>query len=239
MNCTALPDCLADVGWFHHWSPPRPWDLLSLLLAQGQAAGLSWGWRRGQAALALTPPDPSQTPAPLSSLATLGESGSPHRAAITFLLTTRACGQGIQHTTPCCFQKIQGCAECPSPPNHSSQLGRHSREERTVTKGKIDPTLSRSLELLTLPSSTLASWEAKGHQGQVKPQLGSSWAGVSVFKAAMVRDTASSNTDRARAIIYTSLYLYIRYRLRSGQGHWALHVPHLHFCSPTHRSSRS
>lgn len=32
-----------------------------------------------------------------------------------------------------------------------------------MTKGKIDSTLSRSLELLTLPSSTLANWGAKGN----------------------------------------------------------------------------
>lgn len=38
-----LSDCLADIGWLHRWLLPRPWDLLSLLLAWGQAAGLSWG----------------------------------------------------------------------------------------------------------------------------------------------------------------------------------------------------
>lgn len=38
-----------------------------------------------------------------------------------------------------------------------------------MTKGKIDPTLSRSLALLTLPSSTLATRGAKEHQDWGKP----------------------------------------------------------------------
>lgn len=38
-----------------------------------------------------------------------------------------------------------------------------------MTKGKTDPTLSGSLELLTLPSSTLASWGAKEHRDWGKP----------------------------------------------------------------------
>lgn len=37
-----------------------------------------------------------------------------------------------------------------------------------MTKGKIDPTLSRSLVLLTIPSSALASWGAKDHQDCIK-----------------------------------------------------------------------
>lgn len=37
-----------------------------------------------------------------------------------------------------------------------------------MTKGKMDPTLSRSVALLRIPSSTLASWGASGHQKRVK-----------------------------------------------------------------------
>lgn len=107
-----------------------------------------------------------------------------------------------------------------------------------MTKGKIDPTVSRSLALLTIPSSALASWGARGHQDWVKPH---SWevAGrdASVLKAT-VRVGASADTDRGRAIIYTSLYLYIRYRHRVGGGTRLSSCPPLHFCSPTYRGSR-
>lgn len=51
----------------------------------------------------------------------------------------------------------------------ASEMGSHLGGERTVTKGKIDPTLSRSLALLTLPSSTLATRGAKEHQDWGKP----------------------------------------------------------------------
>lgn len=105
------------------------------------------------------------------------------------------------------------------PQNTPSQLDRKPvQRERTVTKGKIDPTLSRSLVFLTILGS-----QRSPRLGEAT-QLGNGWAGVSVLKA-VVRVGASANTDRARAIIYTSLYLYIRYRHRGGQGHQAVLVP--------------
>lgn len=183
-------------------------------------------------------PHPARPSADASAplcLTTLGESGSPHTSAVTSPLTPCACGQGIPSLA---ILENPGVSRAPgSPPNHPSQLGRHQRGERTVAKGKVDPTLSRRRSFLC---SHLQPWPAGELEvtGPGKATAGGSWAGVSVFKAAMARDTASANTDRAKAIIYTSLYLYIRYRHRWAGAPGSLH-PHLHFCSTTHRSSRS
>lgn len=53
--------------------------------------------------------------------------------------------------------------------------GSHERGGRRVTKGETEPTLSRHLERLPLPSLTLASGGAQGHCATrpVKPQMGS------------------------------------------------------------------
>lgn len=112
-----------------------------------------------------------------------------------------ACGQGIYTTHwPLPFPENLGvCRVSLSHPQITpSQLDRKPLErERTVTKGKIDPILSRSLELLIpTPSSTLAT-RAKGHQGHVKAQLGSSWATALSHQAVLVRRGRRTQTDQA------------------------------------------
>lgn len=111
-------DCLADVGWLHH----TPWDLLSLLLARGQAAGLRWGWgrgrRRGRAALVLVPQVLHACPVSLSARSHWGNQVcvSPHLPPALHQLCNNtpppaeACGLGVYTIRPLALSRESGGA---------------------------------------------------------------------------------------------------------------------------------
>lgn len=140
-----------------------------------------------------------------------GESGSPHTSAITSPLTTCACGRGIPSLA--ILENPGACRVPESPPNRPSQLGRRQRGERTVAKGKIDPTLSRRWSFVR---SHLQPWPAgePGVTGPGKATAGRQLGWSVSLQSSNGEEHGIGEHRQTRAIVYTSLYLYIRHRHR-------------------------